>query len=77
MEENTFLLVEEASELLRTSKSTLYKMTMNSTIPHYKVGRGLRFKKEELIQFVENGDAGKCTRIVPTAMDILRVPSLY
>jgi excisionase family DNA binding protein len=51
MEENTFLLVEEASELLRTSKSTLYKMTMNNTIPHYKVGRGLRFKKEELIQF--------------------------
>ena len=75
--ENTFLKVEEASKLLRTSTSTLYKMTMNNTIPHYKVGRGLRFKKEELIQFVENGDAGKCTRIVPTAMDILRVPSLY
>ena len=77
MEENTFLLVDEASELLRTSKSTLYKMTMNNTIPHYKVGRGLRFKKDELIQFVENGDAGKCTRIVPSAMEILRIPSLY
>ena len=75
--ENIFLKVQEASDLLRTSKSTLYKMTMNSTIPHYKVGRNLLFKKEELIQFVENGDAGKCTRIVPSAMDILRVPSLY
>jgi hypothetical protein len=32
---------------------------------------------EELIQFVENGDAGKCTRIVPSAMEILRIPSLY
>jgi hypothetical protein len=50
---------------------------MNSKIPHYKFGRGLRFKKEELIQFVENGDAGKCTRIVPSAMEILRIPSLY
>ena len=49
--ENTLLKVEEASELLRTSKSTLYKMIMNNIIPHYKVGRGLRFKKEELIQF--------------------------
>ena len=77
MEENTFLLVDEASELLRTSKSTLYKMTMNNTIPHYKVGRGLRFKKDELIQFVENGDAGKGTRIVPSDLEILRVPSLY
>lgn len=51
--ENTFLKVQEASELLRTSKSTLYKMTMNNTIPHYKFGRSLRFKKEELIQLVE------------------------
>ncbi len=51
--ENTFLKIQEASELLRTSKSTLYKMTMNNTIPHYKVGRSLRFKKEELIQLVE------------------------
>jgi excisionase family DNA binding protein len=75
--ENTFLKIKEASELLRTSTSSIYKMTMNGTIPHYKVGRGLRFKKEELIQFVENGDAGKCTRIVPSAMDILRVSSLY
>ena len=33
--------------------------------------------EEELIQFVENGDAGKCTRIVPSAMEILRIPSLY
>ena len=69
--------VQEASEFLRTSTSSIYKMTMNSTIPHYKIGRGLRFKKEELIQFVENGDAGKGTRIVPSDLEILRVPSLY
>ncbi len=75
--ENTYMKIKEASEFLRTSTSSIYKMTMNNTIPHYKVGRGLRFKKEELIRFVENGDAGKCTRIVPSAMEILRVPSLY
>ncbi len=75
--ENTYMKIKEASEFLRTSTSSIYKMTMNSTIPHYKIGRGLRFKKEELIQFVENGDAGRCTRIVPAAMEILRIPSLY
>ncbi len=75
--ENTYIKIKEASEFLRTSTSTLYKLTMNSKIPHYKFGRGLRFKKEELIQFVENGDAGKCTRIVPSAMEILRIPSLF
>ena len=75
--ENTYMKVQEASEFLRTSTSTLYKLTMNSKIPHYKFGRILLFKKEELIQFVENGDAGKCTRIVPSAMEILRIPSLF
>jgi hypothetical protein len=55
----------------------LYKLTMNSKIPHYKFAGKLLFKKEELIQFVENGDAGKSTRIVPSAMEILRIPSLY
>jgi excisionase family DNA binding protein len=51
--ENTFWKIEEASQYLRTSKRTLYKLTMNSKIPHYKIGRSLRFKKEELIQLVE------------------------
>jgi excisionase family DNA binding protein len=75
--ENTYIKIQEASELLRTSTSTLYKLTMNSKIPHYKFGNKLLFKKEELIQFVENGDARKCTRVVPSAMEILRIPSLY
>jgi excisionase family DNA binding protein len=75
--ENTYIKIQEASEILRTSTSTLYKLTMNSKIPHYQFGRGLRFKKEELIQFVENGDARKCTRVVPSAMEILRIPSLF
>jgi excisionase family DNA binding protein len=75
--ENTYWKIQEASEFLRTSTSTLYKLTMNSKIPHHKFGRKLLFKKEELIQFVENGDAGKCTRIMPSAMEILRIPSLY
>ena len=75
--ENTYIKIQEASLFLRTSTSTLYKLTMNSKIPHYKFGRNLLFKKEELIQFVENGDAGKGTRIVPSDLEILRVPSLY
>jgi excisionase family DNA binding protein len=51
--ENTYIKIQEASELLRTSTSKLYKLTMNSKIPHYKFGRSLLFKKEELIQLVE------------------------
>ena len=55
--ENTFWKINEASQFLRTSTRTLYKMTMNNEIPYYKIGRGLRFKKEEMIQFVELFDS--------------------
>ena len=33
----------------------LYKMTMNKTIPHYKVGGKVLFKPQELMDFVERG----------------------
>jgi excisionase family DNA binding protein len=52
--ENRYMTVNEVSELLRISKSKIYKMTMNSAIPHYKVGSKLLFKKQELIDFVES-----------------------
>lgn len=50
-----YLTINEASELIRLSKSKLYKMTMNKTIPHYKCGGKVLFKTQELIEFVEKG----------------------
>ena len=52
---HVYLTVKEASELLRTSKSKLYKMTMSKTIPHYKCGGKVLFKTQELMDFVEKG----------------------
>jgi excisionase family DNA binding protein len=52
---HVYLTVKEASELLRTSKSKLYKMTMAKTIPHYKCGGKVLFKTQELMDFVEKG----------------------
>ena len=41
--------VEEASKYLNLSKSTLYKLTSNKQIPHYKpTGKCIFFKKAEL-----------------------------
>lgn len=52
---HVYLTVNEASKLLRMSKSKLYKMTMNKTIPHYKCGGSVLFKPQELMDFVEKG----------------------
>jgi excisionase family DNA binding protein len=50
-----YLTANEASELLRMSKSKLYKMTMCKSIPHYKCGGKVLFKTQELMDFVEKG----------------------
>ena len=52
---HVYLTVKEASELLRMSKSKLYKMTMCKSIPHYKCGGKVLFKTQELMDFVEKG----------------------
>ena len=52
---HVYLTANEASEMLRMSLSKLYKMTMNKTIPHYKVGGKVLFKPQELMDFVERG----------------------
>ena len=52
---HVYLTANEASKMLRMSLSKLYKMTMNKTIPHYKVGGKVLFKPQELMDFVERG----------------------
>lgn len=47
-----FLNVKEASRLLGYKPSYLYKLVMWRRLPHYKVGRGVRFKREDLINYL-------------------------
>jgi excisionase family DNA binding protein len=53
--ERIYLTTTEASNLLRIKTTTLYKMTMNKTIPHYKCGGKVLFKLQELMDYVEKG----------------------
>jgi excisionase family DNA binding protein len=47
------LTMEEASIYLRVSKSYLYKMTCQSTLPYYKPnGKKIYFKKAELDEWI-------------------------
>lgn len=44
--------INEAAELLEVKKSSVYFWTHTKTIPHYKIGRKLWFKKEDLVKWV-------------------------
>lgn len=47
-----FITIDQASELLNLSKSTIYKRTMNNELPFYKHGKKLIFRRLELIEYI-------------------------
>lgn len=42
------LTVEQLSELIKISRSTLYEWTHTGFIPHYKFPKGVRFRELEI-----------------------------
>jgi len=61
--DDEILTGQEARELLKISRSTLWKLTKESDIPAYRVGNGktsnLRYKRSELLEWLENNRVGK------------------
>jgi excisionase family DNA binding protein len=49
-----FLNIDELSEYLSIKKSTLYSMVENGELPHYKIGRQLRFRRDDLEIWLES-----------------------
>ena len=52
--ENAFSTIGEISEYLKLKPSTLYAMVAEKRIPHFKIGRLVRFKKAEIDLWLEN-----------------------
>jgi excisionase family DNA binding protein len=48
-----FLNIDDLSELLRIKKSTLYSLVENGDLPHYKIGRLIRFRRNELDTWIK------------------------
>lgn len=47
------LKAEEAAQLLRVPRSTLYELVRSRHLPHVKVGRSLRFTRAHLARWVD------------------------
>jgi excisionase family DNA binding protein len=48
-----WLTVHEAAEMLRVPVSWLYERTRTNSIPHVKLGKYLRFDRDELTAWVD------------------------
>lgn len=46
------LNADEAAELLHVPRSTLYELVRSRHLPHVRVGRGLRFTRQDLAEWV-------------------------
>ncbi len=53
--EKTILNIEEAVRITKLSKSRLYVLAGNGTIPNFKRGCRILFDKEELLKWLESG----------------------
>lgn len=47
------LTVEEVMELTSIKRGTLYKLTSKRKIPHFKIGKKIIFKRDEVMEFIE------------------------
>lgn len=48
-----WLTVQEAAEMLRVPVSWLYERTRTSSVPHVKLGKYLRFDRDELSAWLD------------------------
>mgnify|MGYP003511462127 CR=1 FL=1 len=69
---NTPMDVKDLSEYLKLSVSAIYKLTSTSEIPHYKSGKRLYFKKEEIDEWIFSKRIKTRDDIENEAMEYLR-----
>jgi excisionase family DNA binding protein len=69
--ENAFSTIGEISQYLKLRPSTIYAMVAEKRIPHFKVGRLLRFKKSEIDLWME-GNRKECFDTSRAAKRVLK-----
>jgi excisionase family DNA binding protein len=49
---------DQLADLLSVSKASVYRLTESGKIPHYKVGRSLRFDMSDVVTYLEQNRVG-------------------
>jgi len=55
-----FLTIDDLSHLFSISKTSVYRLISQRKLPFYKIGGLVRFKKNEVLEYVEK----KCTQSI-------------
>jgi len=68
-QENEFLTIQEASELLRLSVPTLYSKVSKRELPYMKRGKRLYFSHSELLDYIKEGKRKTSAEIKAEALN--------
>ncbi|SHH03987.1 transcriptional regulator, AlpA family [Flavobacterium fluvii] len=64
--------IAQVASYLKITKSTIYKLTSTSEIPHYKNGHKLYFKKSDINEWIFSKRIKTCDDIEKEALEYLR-----
>ncbi len=73
-EDSEYLGIAKLSRCLELKVSTLYSLVEQKKIPHYKIGRLIRFRKSEVEAWMQ-GNKKEPVDVSHTAKKVLRVAS--
>jgi len=57
-EEKEFYTVRDLAKLLQVTEMTVYRMIRRGDLPHYKIGRSKRFRRDDVEAFLEKCRVG-------------------
>lgn len=69
-----FLTVEQVAEYLSLSKATVYQWASEKRIPHYRMGRAIRFKQAEIESWLSERCKQEPVSLEARAKKILQKP---
>ena len=59
-----FLNTSQLAKLLGLSKTSIYRLISSRSIPFYKIGHGIRFKRSDVLDYLENNRVKSITKIL-------------
>ncbi|GGK71701.1 helix-turn-helix domain-containing protein [Rufibacter glacialis] len=71
------LNVQQAAKLLNLASSTIYGLVNKSKLPHYKKGGKLRFKRSQLLEWIDSGEKKTQSQIEKEVRIHTRRPSKF
>jgi len=56
------LTIDEVCALLKLEPQTIYQLTYRGRIPHFKIANRLRFRRSEIVEWIEKHKVEKVSR---------------